>query len=476
MAGYISLQDLATQLGVSEEKIQQLRESGKLRAFRDGSSWKFKDDEMEKARTLLGEEGGGDQDFELTAGNDEEGSSGSMDSLLIEEAGDDANSSKIISDIEEGDSSLSLADSDIGLGDGLSSSSVDPASDTNASALSLGEGSDILEGSSINKPIDAAAEDSFTLTDDGSGLQLTDEEDGSDASIDLGDEPRDPEGTGSEVSLLGLGEDSLDLGTSGIGLDHDSSGELTLDVDDDEDSSMDLQLSGNSELGLADEPEADGSGISMVEEDSSRDLAAESSGLGLADDDDDDIGLADDANASGVALSTEGSGLELIADDPGASGISAAEDDDLLAPAEAGGDDGFLLTPVDGEQEGDDSGSQVIALDSESMSSESSLFGSGGLDDGDFSALDEEPGEGLEADDTMLGATSSLAAASATGGAVAYDPPYSFMNVLSLGITVLVMVVAGLMTTDMIWNLWSFNEPYSLNSTVMDGILSLLES
>ncbi|MBA2116452.1 helix-turn-helix domain-containing protein [Bremerella alba] len=456
MADYLPLSDFAAKLGVPEETIQDLRERGKVRAFRDGSSWKFKEDEIEKARGIIAEEGLGgsdseSQEFELSGITDsDEGSSGSMDSILISDTGEggDSGSSHIIG--QDSDSSLSL-DSDIGLDDS-SSSSVDPAGESNLSSLSLGEGSDILEGSSINKPRD---EDSFSLNDDDEELTLGD--DGSDVNIDLGDEPSDPEGTGSGLSL-GLEDESLDLGTSGIGLDdNDSSGELTLDIEDDEDSSMDL-LASESDLGIADEPsakgESGGSEISLVDDDS---------GVGLAAEADDDF-----------SLSTGDSGLELISADEADEMAADSKDDDQIGEAAAGGaaEDDFLLTPVEGDLEDDDSGSQVIALDSDSMSSESGLFGSSTLEGGDFGGLGES--DGLEADDSVMAGAGTMAAAPVA--AAPSEVPYSFMNVLSLGFTALLLLVCGLMVTDLMWNMWSFSEPYSLTSTLMDGILNLLPS
>ncbi|MEW4452741.1 helix-turn-helix domain-containing protein [Bremerella sp. JC817] len=460
MADYIPLSDFAAKLGVSEETIQDLRERGKLRAFRDGSSWKFKEDDLDKARSIMAEEGIGisdagssdseSQEFELSGISDpEEGSSGSMDSLLISDVGDgDAGSSNIIGD--DSDSSLNL-DSDIGLGD--SSSSIDPAAESNLSSLSLGEGSDILEGSSINKPVD---EDEFSLADDDDEeLSLVD--DGSDANIDLGSEPSDPEGTGSGLSL-GLEDDSLDLGTSGIGLeDNDSSGELTLDIEDDEDSSMDLLVS-ESDLGLADDEVSadDGSEINLIDDDS---------GVGLA---------ADSADDSEFSLSSGDSGLELISADDAeevAVAASAGDDDDGIEALGGGAEADFMLTPIEGDLEDDDSGSQVIALDSDSMSSESGLFGSSTLEGGDFGGLGDA-GDGLEADEPAMAGTSSRAAAPVA--AAPAEVPYSLMNVLSLGLTAVLMIGCGLMVTDLMWNMWSYNEPYALSSTLMDGVLSML--
>ena len=449
MAEYIPLSEFASQLGVSEEKVQSLREQGKLRAFRDGSSWKFKDTELEKARTVLSEEGpagGGSQEFELGGSLDfDEGSSGSMDSLLIEDTGEggEAGGSHIIHDGDEGP--LGLADSDIGLADEPAGPSAS-AADTNVGDLDLLGGSDILGTAPTETPIESQSLDLHDEDD----LSLADEE--GDVGIGIGDEPRDAEGTGSQISLgLADEEESLDLGTSGIGLEEESSGELSLDIEDDEDSSMDL-LASESELGIADDPAA---------------MAEPGSEINLEGDEDFD-------------LVGEPSGLELISEDEpapkkkvdqarAASAISASDDEELMEPVSGVGEDDFLLTPVEGELDDDDSGSQVIALDSDSMSSDSGLFGSATLEQGDFGGLGES--DGLEADENEAPSGMAVAAPMATAPA---EVPYSAMNVLTLGITAFVLMLAGFMVMDLMWNMWSYNEPYALSSTLMDSILSLL--
>ncbi len=451
MAEYIPLSDFAAKLGVSEDKIQDLRERGKLRAFRDGSSWKFKDDELEKAKTILAEEGGADsgsQEFELSAGSDsEEGSSGSMDSLLIEDTGEGAEggTSKIISNTDDSaeDIALSLPDSDMGLEEGL-------ASNTEESGLSS---LDLGETASIDKP----AEDEFSLSDEDE-LSLSDD---SEADINLGGEPLDPEGTGSGLSLA-LEDESLDLGTSGIGMDHDSSGELTLDVEDDEDSSMDL-LASEDDLSLADEAP-----VPSNSDDSEIDLISDSS-------ESSEIGLA--SSDESFSLSTGDSGLDLLAEEssePAAKPVAASDDEELFEPASADAAEGdFLLTPVEGELEDDDSGSQVIALDSDTMSSESGLFGSSTLEGGDFGGLGES--EGLEADEAMASSTGSGTMAQAAPVAAApAEVPYTGLQVGLLGATALMLMACGLMVTDLMWNTWSYSEPYSISSTIMESVLGLL--
>src|SRR5215212_11494024 len=43
-----SLEEAANQLGVSTDRLNALREAGKVRAYRDGASWKFRSEDIEK--------------------------------------------------------------------------------------------------------------------------------------------------------------------------------------------------------------------------------------------------------------------------------------------------------------------------------------------------------------------------------------------------------------------------------------------
>ncbi|HEV8293518.1 MAG TPA: helix-turn-helix domain-containing protein, partial [Tepidisphaeraceae bacterium] len=45
---FTSLEEAAGQLGISKERLSDLREAGKVRAYRDGASWKFRAEDIEK--------------------------------------------------------------------------------------------------------------------------------------------------------------------------------------------------------------------------------------------------------------------------------------------------------------------------------------------------------------------------------------------------------------------------------------------
>ena len=55
------------------------------------------------------------------------------------------------------------------------------------------------------------------------------------------------------------------------------------------------------------------------------------------------------------------------------------------------------------------------------------------------------------------------------------EAPYSPLNIVSLVFCALVLVVCGIMMFDLVRNMWSWEGPYELNSSLMDWILSLVE-
>src|SRR5262245_53223841 len=48
---FVKFEEALDKLGISAERLNQLREDGELRAYRDGSSWKFRSDEIERMAT-----------------------------------------------------------------------------------------------------------------------------------------------------------------------------------------------------------------------------------------------------------------------------------------------------------------------------------------------------------------------------------------------------------------------------------------
>jgi excisionase family DNA binding protein len=115
---FIGFDDAAEQLGISKDVLSELREGGNLRAYRDGTSWKFRSDDIEKlpreglpaASTsgvdLAGRKGGDDElslsldDFDSDTGGSDSVESVS-DTLNLD---DDDEESILLSESELGDS------------------------------------------------------------------------------------------------------------------------------------------------------------------------------------------------------------------------------------------------------------------------------------------------------------------------------------------------------------------------------------
>src|SRR5687767_6230331 len=82
---FTSLEDAANQLGISRDRLNQLREAGKVRAYRDGASWKFRSDDVDKlANTGIPQIDPGSSDLALESA-DESASSG-LDLDMADEA------------------------------------------------------------------------------------------------------------------------------------------------------------------------------------------------------------------------------------------------------------------------------------------------------------------------------------------------------------------------------------------------------
>ena len=232
-----------------------------------------------------------------------------------------------------------------------------------------------------------------------------------------------------------------------------------------------------------------------------RGSAGSGSAIDLSEALDDDLVLGGGSGSSGSDITIgSDSGISLV--DPSDSGLSLEQpinllrggdetpeldEDDLFtvsadtgveAPEGMTSDADFLLTPLGEEDEEDSaSGSEVVALESES---EADAGDSGQLS----AALDEE-----FAAETPSGFSVSTAVAAATPAAQAGIPqaavegvpyaglpeaPYTVWNIMSLAGCVLILALAGMMVFDVLRNMWSWQGTYSLNSSLMDMILSIL--
>jgi excisionase family DNA binding protein len=417
---YYNIEKAAEVLGISPAEVNRLRERNELHAYRDGADWKFKAEEVEEYQARQ------------RAGTDS--STGQSDILTPDDSGD-----VLFSEVELGGS--------------------DPGT----------------SGTVIGPTIGAAPDSDVQLTDSeinlaGSGLHLSDE----------------------LVQPSGL------MPSSSIAKADDL--ELTLDAD--------LTLE-DSRVPLISQPTTAGFGTS----ESSLELA-EVGGL-----DDDDLVLGGSGSGSDITIGGD-SGISLV--DPTDSGLSLEEplevstpeeslelgEDDMLtlgeesspesseSPTQLKADSDFLLTPME-EAPGEDaeSSSQVIALDAESeiddsaatMATSMSGIGMAGVSgvgrpvpmldaESSDSGLDIEavPAAAVAAAPRPVYADVAASQAAMAQAAVAIpETPYPAWVVAFLVFATLFLMLAGMMSFDLLRNMWSWNGPYTFNSSIMDAILGL---
>lgn len=432
MSNFVSLEDAAKKLGVSTEELVEMRSRGEIFGYRDGGSWKFKPEEIERvAGEMMG------------------------DALDEDPAG----------------SSILSSGSEVSSGSSLMSSSDEGGSDVESDVSLVpdpGGGSDVRLVANQGKA--SAAEDGelkmADSDDDDDELSLMPEDDddllasSSDASTSA---------VGSDLELMGS---DLDLGgSSGIGSDIPLGSDLELMAEEPSGviSGSDLRLEGNdqSDLIKGDSDPALGSG----------ELGSD---LGLADDEDlvlggSDLALGQDSGINLMSPADSGISLEDEPLDLAASGISgldlAGEGSDVESASSGGSavdfqqDDEFQLSASGSIEADDDSGSQVIELE------DSSEFGDAAValpSEEGFDAFADVEG-GLEEVDT-LGATAPGGAAVVRG---LPEVPYSTLQVLSLLGILLLMCLSGILVTDVVRNMWAWSgEASSLTSGFTEMVLS----
>ncbi len=428
MASYLSLEESAKLLGVSANELIEMRSRGEIFGFRDGTSWKFKSDEIERVQR------------ELSGDVLDDNAGGS--SILISERPGESSKSGILHG-----SNVASSNSDLQ----LDADAPDFGSDVSLVAdPSSGSGLRLVNR---NTPAPADGDDDvFSLADDDSGEMEIDASSlslgpgsnlGSSSDLGLGSELRLADDSPSDVAPSKpsaskptpaksdvIGGSDLNLKTQSQGgspdifggsdEDLDLGGELQLASDDNDD----LVLGSNSDLGL----NAD-SGINL--------MAPSDSGISLEDD-------PIDLGGSGI------SGLNLGSDiPPGGSGAG-------LSNVDFSGAEDFQLSPSGGMEIEEDSGSQVIEIE------DSNDLGSGfGNDD-----LGMPGGEGGFLDggfDEAAVATGVGASAAAYRGTL--EVPLAFWQVGTLLLIVMMLGLSGLLVTDIVRNMWSWNGESEISIT-----------
>lgn len=427
MANYVSLDEAAKILGVDPDELVEMLSRSEIFGYRDGSSWKFKTDEIERVQSemdgdALDEEAGGSS---ILVSERQVGPSGSKSGPTIGKSGT----------------------SDIGLGSDLKLSSNDSQMGSDVSLIpdpKSGSGVRLVnrpaQGSSLD--LDKPTGKDVSALSGVSDLKLQ-AEGGSGSEVELG----------SDLNLIADGEDSgLDLmgkdsKASGMSLGSGSGDSLGLGNDlelatDDED---DLVLGSDSGVGLASE-----SGINL--------MSPSDSGISL---EDEPLDLAG-TGISGLDLGAEVAGGSGGGSGSGISGLGSGALIDFQQGEE------FQLTPSNGGIEvDDDSGSQVIELE------DSNEFGNIPPGGEGFAPIQEggfDSGEGFGSEAITEGG------AAVTGAPIRSIPetPYSVVDVMILLTILLLMSFGGLFLSDLMRNMWAWDGQNEYTSSLTSVLVQAI--
>ena len=481
---FTSLDDAAKQLSISKDRLNQLREAGKVRAYRDGASWKFRAediDKLEKDGIPQIDPGGSDISLDLDEQSaskpagaaaepsgldldlaDEGAASGPASDLNLEEF-EEPTVAGVENLAPEGSDAINLDENEIDLSDSIlmSEEELGPTPARPPSTI-IGKGDLDLDAdldlSPIDKPAGApsdvklAGESGILPSDDDldlpspsgnfAGLEELDVDLEAESSRVLAPEEAAKAkraaaaAQAAEPSDLELAPTDSDLGRG------------TSDIDVGGDAASGAGLTGLSALELDEEDDQ------VLGEGSDVTLTGGSSGINIISPS--DSGLALDE----VALDLSGSapmGSSLDLGDVGAEEVSleplAIRDGD-----EEGGED-FQLTPL-GEEGADEErdSSQVIALDEISEEMAGTPMASGFSETG---MLTEDFGAGV-----------GLAPGAVVVGDATAETPFSTWNVLGLGSCLILLSFCGIVTYDLLRNIWSWDDVTTLNSSILESVLN----
>ena len=425
---FVDLETASKELGISVDKLAEMRERNEIRGFRDGATWKFKPEDVELLKASMD---AGGSELDLDDPDDPLAKPDIPDSILLSEvelggigpigsstvigqsASNDPSDEEFRATVEALDSSdIQLASESLILGD----SDAEPSSD-------------VLGG-----------EKGGSVADAGSEIQLT----GSDSpnlELDLSDSGTTPK----QDSNIALGESDLPPGDSDTASSSSGSGDSEINITDEDDAVLVLGGTGSDVVGASD------SGISLND--------PADSGISL---EASDVGLGGSIIGSDDSLLLGEEDL-LSANDAGAEGSS---------PSQLQQDDDFLLTPLeDALTDDSESSSQVIALDDPDS----------GFDPASATVM--EPG--ADVDLAMLGADEEGVGEAAT--LIQPDPepivlqqqpslpelPYSGWNLLSLFLCITLLALSGMLIYDLVHQVWSWEGVHPVNSGLMDAIIGM---
>ena len=510
---FVKFEEAVEKLGITSERLNQLREGNELRAYRDGSSWKFRADEIERLVTEGIPDSPPPSDISLI-GADELVDSSPLASL------DDLDDLELaVEDDFSIGSELELAEDQ---DDTVTAGGSDPQLSIHDEPVEANDPSDsiLLSEEELGESLPAASTiiGSRKQNSPDADLELVTEDD---LSLD-----------GSDVALAGGASNVLNAGVAGSGvLDELEKGSGATSAFEDLEE-LELDLAAESSLilspgGVADAAEPKGGQFAQQQAPPDSDLKIEddlelddgtdpvpeidldagkskanagpTSDLELATDEDDFVLATDggsditlDSGDSGINLSPSDSGLALddipleiggsaILDSLTLGGGNGESDLSLVGsdikPAAAPKlqtDDSFRLTPLNETDDDGDSSSQVIALDAD-LGDLGGAEEAGLLGDDAFAEIEGDDGVVLS-DDYGDGAPGEFEMAAFAGAPAASrsQSEYSLMNIIGLASCFFLMMFAGVLSLDLVRNIWSWEDNLALNDSLLESIGGML--
>jgi len=491
---FVSLDEAATQLGVSKDRLNELREGGKVRGYRDGTSWKFRADDVKKlAAEGLPSADASSSDISLSPESEPAErplpSTGDLSDIPLDLGDEDLGADAPLPSPAASDLSLDELDEPTVPVDGT---------DDDEEAVELGRAAEddlsdsiLLSENELGESTDRPPSTIIGKMEMAADLDL--EPSASDSNTAAKSDVRLAEPSASDVFAPGARDAVLD--TEPPSPSDNFGGLAELEIDLEAESSRILSPEDLSKTQQAAEPKSDGgkaaefsdlelaSGSSLPgaldsKSDKSDSALAGLSALEVEGDDGDVLGEGSD-----ITLSSESSGINIISpsdsglaldevplamgsSSPIASGLDLGPTSDAdvgLEPLETVEEQAeaepFALTPFGeeaSEEEGDSS--QIIPLDE--VSEDEELLGASPR-----SAADAEIGDEFAAIPTagMMPVGAPVAEAAFPGWVIG-----------AMSVAMLMLVICGMMVFDLLRNMWSWDQVYTLNSSLMDVLTPIL--
>lgn len=426
MSNLIPLEDAARMLGLPVDKLSEMRSNSEVFGYKDGASWKFKMQELERVADEFGFTINPGAVGDAVSGAASDVTSAAADTLKLDE--------------DDFDLALGNDNEDSQLSFDISDSAEIILDDESSAEISLVADDDDLK---------VVGDDDFTIEDDDSAIDL-------DSPIKSQESAELSFGT-SDIQLADGSSDNL-LDDEEVGRGDPSTGKLLGDGDDDdlllsEDSLFedDLKIEESHEDSLDLSSDFESSDDVIIESDSSAD-----SGL---------IEVSDDSD-----FSLSDSGLVELAEDS-ADDMIVLDDPAPLDDATQLGDDDFNLTPVEEAMEVED-GSQIIALDDGEMYDDASATLLSPSDEMEAAPMLTDDAMGVDDFGAFDAGAMGMAPGAVPGSGTLPESPYTTWQIASLGLVTGLLGIGGMIAYDLARNLW-LPEDQIITGGLLPSILSL---